>query len=56
MILAVGSEGRGLSEWVESSAEVRITIPIESQVESLNATVAASIALYELSRTLQGLS
>jgi TrmH family RNA methyltransferase len=50
VILAVGAEGRGLSEWVESRADLRLTIPIESQVESLNATVAASIALYELSR------
>ena len=47
-VLAVGAEGRGLSEKVERHAHQRVTIPIESPVESLNATVATSIALYEL--------
>ncbi len=47
-VLAVGAEGRGLSEKVERHAHQRVTIPIDSPVESLNATVAISIALYEL--------
>jgi TrmH family RNA methyltransferase len=51
-VLAVGAEGQGLSEKVERSAHQRVTIPIEPSVDSLNATVATSIALYELRRLL----
>jgi RNA methyltransferase, TrmH family len=46
--LVTGSEGAGLSaEWREHSAAVRIPA---AQVESLNAAVACSIALFEASR------
>ena len=50
LILAVGAEGPGLSPQVDGLAEVRFTLDIDPCVESLNATVAASIALYELAR------
>ncbi len=46
--LAVGSEGRGLSAEILRRAEA-VSIPI-SQVESLNAAVACSIALFEAQR------
>lgn len=50
LILAVGSEGRGLSEALLQRAEVAVTIPLEPPVESLNATVAAALVLFELRR------
>jgi len=50
-VIAVGAEGRGLSPEIERLADQRITLPIDSRVESLNATVAASILLFELGRT-----
>ncbi len=46
----IGNEGRGLTEETASLADVYIRIPMEGQVESLNAAVAASILLYEASR------
>ena len=46
----IGNEGQGLSEAAASLADVRIRIPMEGQVESLNAAVAASILLYEAYR------
>lgn len=46
--IIVGSEGRGIAPELLASA-VSVTIPT-SGVESLNAAVAASIALYEASR------
>ena len=49
-VLAVGAEGQGLSDSVLDLAAVRLTIPVDPAVESLNATVAASIALFEISQ------
>jgi TrmH family RNA methyltransferase len=46
----VGSEGAGLPAEVEHAADARIAIPMSEQVESLNAGVAASIALYETAK------
>lgn len=49
-ILALGSEGPGLSEEVARRASVRLTVPVQPPVESLNATVAAGVVLFELRR------
>lgn len=50
LVLVVGSEGKGLSRLVREHCDVIASIPIASEVESLNAGVAAGIALYEVSR------
>jgi RNA methyltransferase, TrmH family len=50
LILALGAEGPGLSPPLAARAEIRLTIPIEPAVESLNATVAAALVLFELRR------
>jgi len=47
----VGSEGEGLSRLVRENCDVLVNIPISSQIESLNASVAAAIALYEVTRS-----
>ncbi len=49
-ILAVGSESKGLSGLVLDRAEALLSIPTAPAVESLNAAVAASLALFELQR------
>jgi 23S rRNA (guanosine2251-2'-O)-methyltransferase len=51
VLLVVGSEGEGLSRLVRENCDVLVSIPISSQVESLNASVAAAIALYEVTRS-----
>ena len=48
LVLVIGSEGRGLSRIVTRSCDVLIRIPIAGRTESLNAGVAAGIALYEV--------
>lgn len=51
-ILAVGSESRGLSTPLLDRADVLLSIATAPAVQSLNATVAASLALFELRRLL----
>ncbi|HEY7582078.1 MAG TPA: RNA methyltransferase [Acidimicrobiia bacterium] len=48
--LVVGDEGTGLSRLVAERVEVRVRIPIAPSVESLNASVAAALAAFEVSR------
>jgi 23S rRNA (guanosine2251-2'-O)-methyltransferase len=50
LVLAVGSEGKGLSRLVAERCDVVARIPITGPAESLNAGIAASIALYAVSR------
>jgi 23S rRNA (guanosine2251-2'-O)-methyltransferase len=48
--LVVGDEGKGLSRLVSDRIEVRVRIPITAVVESLNASVAAALAAFEVFR------
>jgi 23S rRNA (guanosine2251-2'-O)-methyltransferase len=50
MVVVVGSEGRGLSRLVGSTCDIRVSIPMLSTVESLNASVAAAVSLAEIAR------
>ena len=46
----IGNEGNGLSDELSEKAKQYIKIPMEGQLESLNAAVAAAILMYEASR------
>lgn len=48
--LVVGSEGTGIRSLVKKNCDLLTKINIDKDVESLNASVATSIALYELSK------
>ena len=48
LVLVIGSEGRGLSRLVAQRCDVLVRIPIAARAESLNAGVAAGIALHEV--------
>ncbi len=50
LMLVIGSEGDGLARLVREHCDALVSIPIMSQIESLNASVAASIALYEVAQ------
>lgn len=50
LVLALGAEGPGLSEPLRRRAAVELTIPLAAPVESLNATTAAAVVLFELAR------
>ena len=46
----IGNEGNGLSKELADMAESYLKIPMEGQVESLNAAVAAALLMYETHR------
>ncbi|MER1996770.1 MAG: 23S rRNA (guanosine(2251)-2'-O)-methyltransferase RlmB [Arthrobacter sp.] len=48
--IVVGSEGKGLSRLVRENCDQIVSIPIDSAMESLNASMAVGITLYEVSR------
>ena len=48
--LVVGSEGSGMSRLVEESCDVLVRIPMNGKLNSLNASVAAGVAVYEILR------
>jgi 23S rRNA (guanosine2251-2'-O)-methyltransferase len=50
LVLVVGSEGKGLGRLVADTCDMLVTIPMSGRAESLNAGVAAGIALYEIAR------
>jgi 23S rRNA (guanosine2251-2'-O)-methyltransferase len=50
LLVVVGSEGRGLSRLVGETCDLRVSIPMASTVESLNASVAAAVTLAEVAR------
>jgi len=50
IVVVVGSEGKGLSRLVSETCDAIVSIPIESSTESLNAGIAASVTLYEISK------
>jgi 23S rRNA (guanosine2251-2'-O)-methyltransferase len=50
LVVVVGSEGDGLSRLVAETCDQLVSIPMVSGLESLNAGVAASVALYAISQ------
>lgn len=48
VVIVVGSEGKGLSRLVTETCDQIVSIPISSATESLNAGIAASVALYQV--------
>ena len=50
VVVVVGAEGAGLSRLVRETCDVVASIPIDPKTESLNASVACGVALYEISR------
>ena len=46
IMIVVGSEGKGLSRLVREKCDLVVSIPMNATTESLNASVATSIALF----------
>jgi 23S rRNA (guanosine2251-2'-O)-methyltransferase len=50
LVVVVGSEGGGLSRLVAENCDLLVSIPMVNSLESLNAGVAASVALYAIAQ------
>jgi TrmH family RNA methyltransferase len=50
MGILIGNEANGLSRQVSECADVRVKIPMEGELESLNAAVSAALLMYEVHR------
>ena len=50
VVIVIGSEGKGLSRLVAETCDAIVSIPINAATESLNAGIAASVTLYEISK------
>lgn len=48
--LVVGSEGNGVSRLVKEHCDVTVSLPMYGKVNSLNASVAAGVIMYEIAR------
>ncbi|MCG8470867.1 MAG: 23S rRNA (guanosine(2251)-2'-O)-methyltransferase RlmB [Desulfobacterales bacterium] len=51
--IVVGSEGKGLRPLVKKGCDFIVSIPLKGEVDSLNASVAASLVMYEVVRQRQ---
>lgn len=49
MALVIGNEGSGMSRLVKENCDFIISIPMKGQINSLNASVAAGILLFDIS-------
>jgi len=50
LAIVVGSEGKGMSRLVKENCDFLVRIPMKGEVTSLNASVAASVLMYEALR------
>lgn len=48
--VVVGNEGRGVSELIRKNSDYVISIPMVGKIDSLNASVASSIVMFEVLR------
>ncbi len=47
VVIVIGNEARGVSEWLIEQADIRIKINMTGKIDSLNAGVAASIMMHQ---------
>ena len=50
LALIIGNEGKGISANIKKQVDEMLTIPMNGHVQSLNASVAAAILMYEVFR------
>ena len=53
--LVVGAEGEGVSRLVKEKCDFVVSLPMRGKIESLNASVAASVMMYEVTGPRMGI-
>ena len=54
--IVVGAEGQGLSRLVRERCDAILSLPMKGKIQSLNASVATGIVLYEAARQRSGIA
>ena len=54
LALVAGSEGRGVREAVAQACDIRVAIPLQKEMDSLNVAVAVGVLLFEAVRQRRG--
>lgn len=54
--LVIGSEGNGVGRLIRERCDFVVSLPMRGQVNSLNASVAGSVVMYEVARQRMGLA
>lgn len=50
LALVIGSEGNGMGRLIKEKCDFVLSLPMSGEINSLNASVAAGIMMYEVSR------
>lgn len=53
--LIIGNEGKGIGRLVAEHCDVMVSLPMKGKINSLNASVAAGVLMYEVSRQRSGI-
>lgn len=53
--IVIGNEGKGMGRLIREKCDVLIKLPMQGQINSLNASVAAGVVMYEVLRRRQSL-
>lgn len=53
--LVIGSEGKGISRLVKEKCDFVVSMPMKGKINSLNASVAAGVLMYEVARQRSGI-
>lgn len=53
--LVIGSEGKGIGRLVKEHCDASVCLPMHGKINSLNASVAAGILIYEIARQRSGM-
>lgn len=48
LVLVIGSEGKGMRRLVKENCDIKVMIPMEGDIGSLNASVACAVLLYQI--------
>ena len=48
--LVIGAEGSGVSRLIREKCDMTVSIPMKGEIDSLNASVAAGVLMYEILR------
>ena len=52
IVIVIGNEGKGMSRLVKENCDFIASIPMRGKVNSLNASVAAALIIYEAVRKI----